>query len=135
MFDVLEQYPHQGEFDFFQVENLADKCNAPKSKSGIYVVVADDTHIIYIGYSGRMGTDGNIIHRKGGMYDRLVNGHQFGKKARKHTWPLKMKLDGFKKLTVLWYDTEKDNPCDVKRKLLTEFQEQFNGLPLWNKIL
>ena len=69
------------------------------------------------------------------MYDRLVNGHQFGKMARKHTWSLKMKQDGFKKLTVFWYDSEKDNSCDVKHKLLTEFQEQFNGLPLWNKIL
>ena len=39
------------------------------------------------------------------MYDRLVNGHQFGKKARKHTWPLKMKLDGFKKITVIKRDT------------------------------
>jgi len=135
MFEVLEKYPHQGEFNFLQSENLADKCNAPKAKSGIYIVAADDTHIIYIGRSGRMGLDGNIVHRKGGIYDRLVNGHQFGKIARKHSWPLRMKEVGFKKLTVFWYDTENDNPCDVEHKLLTEFQEQFGGLPLWNKML
>lgn len=70
MFEGLYKYNHNGEFDFCIADSLAEKCNAPTSKSGVYLVAADNKHLIYIGRSGRMDKDGKIIHRNGGMYDK-----------------------------------------------------------------
>jgi hypothetical protein len=39
--------------------------------------------LIYIGISGRVKKDGSLFIRKGGMKDRMINGHQFGEEPRK----------------------------------------------------
>lgn len=131
MFEILERYHHHGDFEFGKLENLAEKCNAPRNKSGIYIVFNEKNTLIYIGRSGHKLCDGTIKHRQDGIYGRLVDGKQFGK-ARRNSWPLKMKERGDERLLVFWYDTENDNPKAVESILLHEVVKEFGSLPPWN---
>lgn len=86
MFDLLNEYPNNGSFKFKSTDSLNDVCNAPTNKSGVYIVIAfigGEQELIYIGRSGKKDKKkGVIVHRKaglGGIKDRIVNGHQFGK--------------------------------------------------------
>lgn len=139
MFDLLNKYPNNGSFEFKSTDSLSKVCNAPTNKSGVYFVVAcrgDDKELIYVGRSGKK-VDGVIVHRKaklGGIKDRIVNGHQFGKVARKKSWPIEMKRNELDYLLVFWYDTENDDPVEVEHKLLREYKEEFGMLPAWNKV-
>ena len=137
MFEVLHKYQHCGSFKFRQSADLKDVCNAPTDRSGVYMVwaiVGGERTLLYIGRSGKM-KNGVIEHRKaglGGIKDRLVNGHQFGKMARRRSWPLIMEKEGFSELDVYWYDTGLDDPQKVERGLLEEYQEAVGNLPPWN---
>lgn len=139
MLELLDKYQHCGHFVFKRTDDLKDVCNAPDDRSGIYVVWTKfkDQHIIvYIGRSGRM-ENGVIVHRKaglGGMKDRLVNGHQFGKVPRKRSWPEAMEHFGLIELEVYWYDTENDDPVQVEHEILAKVKEEYGQLPPWNAI-
>ena len=39
---------------------------------------------------------------------------------------------GIKKLTVIWFDTENDDPVEVERLLLNEILHIRGSLPVWN---
>lgn len=131
MFDILDKYTHNGSFVFCETDDLADKCNAPKNKSGVYIVFNQDNALVYIGRSGEKLSDGTIKHRIDGIYGRLVKGKQFGE-SRKKSWPQKMKKEGFSSLRVFWYNTENDNPEAVESILLHEFNTKFGAIPIWN---
>lgn len=131
MFEILERYPHHGKFEFDKFDNLAEKCNAPKNKSGVYIVFNEKNTLIYIGRSGHKQSDGTIKHRQDGIYGRLVDGKQFGK-ARRNSWPIKMKDCGYQRFLVFWYDTGNDNPKAVESILLHEVIKEFGCLPPWN---
>lgn len=86
----------------------------------------------------RMKENGVIVHRKcglGGIKDRLVNGHQFGKLPRRRSWPMKMREMGLSVLSVFWFDTENDDPEKVEELLLAEATYKNGVLPPWNKQL
>ncbi|MFL3664038.1 MAG: hypothetical protein ACJ04Q_08550 [Flavobacteriales bacterium] len=87
MFNELTIYKNNNHF-FYTFENELDEvCNAPKNSSGIYLVYElknGKVELVYVGSSGKVQNDGQIKHRNGGMYDRIVNGHQFGKMPRKN---------------------------------------------------
>ena len=96
--------------------------------------------LIYIGRSGKVNDDGTIFIRKaglGGMKDRIVNGHQFGKIPRYKSWPLQMQSDGINKIYNDWYVTHNDeyidSPREVEKYLLKKYFDQFGQLPRWNK--
>ena len=138
MFDILTKYKNNGYFDFEPDDKLVSVCNAPTNKSGVYLVwnstCNGNKELIYIGRSGKK-ENGKIVHRKaglGGIKDRLVNGHQFGKFPRKRIWPIIMLQYGIKKLTVSWFDTENDDPVEVERLLLNEILHISGSLPVWN---
>lgn len=138
MFDILKKYNNNGYFDFEPDNRLVSVCNAPTNKSGVYLVwnstSKENQELLYIGRSGKK-ENGVIIHRKaglGGIKDRLVNGHQFGKLPRKKIWSLIMLQSGIKKLTVSWFDTENDDPVEVERILLNEILHISGNLPSWN---
>ena len=139
MFDSLQKYQHCGSFKFRRFDDLKEVCNAPTNRSGVYLVwteIGGKRHLLYIGRSGKM-VNGVIEHRKaglGGMKDRLVNGHQFGKTARKRSWPMIMEKQGIPELEVYWYDTRLDDPVEVEHALLAEFQDNYGQLPPWNSI-
>ena len=138
MFELLSKYSHKGEFNFKVLDSLGKVCNAPIDKSGVYLVWdatnPSNKELIYIGRSGKK-IDGQIIHRKaglGGMKDRLVNGHQFGKNPRKKIWPIVMEQTGIKQLSINWYDTDDDDPVEIERSLLAEAVKLLGILPRWN---
>lgn len=136
MFEILNKYSHTGQFEFHVDDNLRYVCNAPTDKSGVYIVWANE-QLLYIGRSGKK-ENGVIVHRKcglGGIKDRLVNGHQFGKLPRRRIWPEKMKEMGLSVLSIDWYDTEEDDPVEVERLLLAEAAYKNGVLPPWNNQL
>ena len=139
MLEQLEKYSHRGHFKFKGTDDLKDVCNAPDDRSGVYVVwttFQEQRLIVYIGRSGKM-VDGVIVHRKaglGGMKDRLVNGHQFGKVARRRSWPKIMEQFGLTELDVYWYDTENDDPVQVEHEILAEVKAEYGQLPPWNSM-
>lgn len=139
MLEQLEKYHHCDHFKFRRQDDLKEVCNAPDNRSGVYVVwttFREQRLIVYVGRSGKK-VDGVIIHRKaglGGMKDRLVNGHQFGKEPRKRSWPRVMGEFGLNELDVYWYDTGEDDPVQVEHDVLAEVKEEYGQLPPWNSI-
>tara|TARA_Y100000590_G_scaffold462491_1_gene626725 strand:- start:656 stop:1006 length:351 start_codon:yes stop_codon:yes gene_type:complete len=113
-------------------------CNAPRHSAGIYLVYAvngSKSKLVYIGMSGKMLNDGSIKIRQGGIFDRIVNGKQFGN-SRKISWKEKMIMEGIEKLNVEWYDTFKDHshiPKTTEGILLQNYYNFFLKLPLWNR--
>ena len=138
MFKILEKYKNTGSFDFYQSDSLSKVCNAPTDKSGVYIVwnATDqkDMKLLYIGRSGKK-ENGVIVHRKaglGGIKDRLVNGHQFGKNPRKRIWPDIMVKNNISRLHIEWYNTEEDDPVEIERELISEVLKIRGFLPEWN---
>ncbi len=141
----LNKYKNKDHFFFQPDDGLSKVCNAPTDKSGVYLVYAlknGKIELIYIGRSGKRLADGTIQNRKaglGGMKDRLVNGHHFGKIARKYAWPIQMMAEGIEALDIYWWVTydenHKDCPCDVELELLDYYNAVNGSLPKWNKSL
>jgi hypothetical protein len=144
MFDELSKYKHKDHFFLNHTDKLLEVCNAPSDKSGVYLVYAlkkGRVELVYIGRSGKKNNDGSIFVRKaglGGIKDRIVNGHQFGKTPRKVSWPNQMGLEGIEALDVYWYIThnkdDSDCPRQVEDNLLRMHREIFGHLPRWNKM-
>jgi hypothetical protein len=145
MFDELNKYKINNHFFFKQNDKLSDVCNAPTDKSGVYIVYAlskGRIDLVYIGRSGEKKPDGNIFVRKaslGGIKDRIVNGHQFGKIPRKISWINQMKIENIEALDVYWYATHdikcNDCPKEVENSLLQKYYDLYQELPRWNNRL
>ena len=133
MFALLNKYSNN-KYEFSQNDKLSEVCNAPRDKSGVYLVFdssdKNNIKLIYIGRSGEM-RDGVIKHRKDGLYGRLVKGKQFDE-PRRQSWPKKMKEMGISVVTVLWFDTGNDDPEEIEDRLLSEVISTFGALPIWN---
>lgn len=134
MFAILKKYSNANKFEFGQNERLSEVCNAPTDRSGVYLVFDSSDkskmQLLYIGRSGEM-KDGVIKHRKDGLYGRLVKGKQFDE-PRRQSWPKKMKEEGIFCLSVVWVDTENDDPEEIEDRLLSEAITTFGGIPIWN---
>lgn len=139
MFDELKKYNQNDHFFFKPIDNLGQVCNAPTDKSGVYIVYAlkgGRIELIYIGRSGKVEKDGSIFIRKaglGGIKDRIVNGHQFGKTPRKISWPKQILKENIEALDVYWYVTHNDkfNDCPriLENKLLQKHLDIYGRLP------
>src|ERR1044071_3252823 len=114
MTDELTKYKEHGHFFFQPTQQLRDVCNAPSDKSGVYIIYElrrGKVNLIYIGCSGRQKKDGTMFIRKaglGGLRDRLVNGHQFGKTPRRISWPIQMTTEGIEALDIYWFATHSE---------------------------
>lgn len=143
MFDELEKYEQNDHFFLKPTDELKEVCNAPDDKSGVYVVYAlknGRVELIYIGCSGKQEKDGSMFIRKvglGGLKDRIVNGHHFGKIPRRISWVNQMKLERIEALDVYWYVTHNseylDCPRTVENELLQIYHEIHGQLPKWNR--
>ncbi|WP_194972529.1 hypothetical protein [Aquiflexum lacus] len=77
----------------------------------IYRIINNKEELIYIGSSGQRTKDGKIKHRKGGIYDRLVNGYhpnRFGEQKRikrANSFPKQMLNEGLKTIKIYWWLT------------------------------
>ena len=145
MFDELNKYDLHDHFFLRPQDNLREVCNAPTNKSGIYIVYAlkkGKIELIYIGRSGKIGTDNLMSIRQaglGGIKDRIVNGHQFGKIPRRTSWINQIKMEGIEALDIYWYVTHNEKYSDCPRvlenKLLQKHLNIYGRLPKWNNEL
>ena len=139
MYKELKKFKTQNTFTFSQDDSLEVVCNAPEAGSGVFLVYAvdgEEKELIMVGSTGTIQNDGTLKSKNGGLYDKIVNGHQFAKTGRKYSWPAQMKLENIERLEVSWYDTfnakNKVIPTFVEGQMLQNFLDENGKLPRWN---
>ncbi|MCF8320210.1 MAG: hypothetical protein K9I35_03245 [Flavobacterium sp.] len=135
----LKKYKSTNSFLFTIDSNLEEVCNAPDGASGVFLVFdasGDTKKLIMVGSTGTVQNDGTLKSKNGGLYDKIVNGHQFAKTGRKYSWPAQMRKESMAKLEVFWYDTFNDKnkiiPTFLEGQILQNFLKENNKLPKWN---
>lgn len=138
MYKELKKFKTQNTFSLSQNDQLETVCNAPES-SGVFLVYAidgEERELIMVGSTGTVQNDGTLKSKNGGLYDKIVNGHQFAKTPRKFSWINQMKLENIERLEVSWYETfnEKNKaiPTAVEGQMLQNFLDENGRLPRWN---
>ncbi|MBF6609325.1 MAG: hypothetical protein ITG00_11435 [Flavobacterium sp.] len=139
MYKELKKFKITGSFTVTPDESLEEKCNAPENGSGIFMVYNDtgeDKDLIMVGSTGTVQNDGTLKSKNGGLFDKIVNGHQFAKTGRKYSWPAQMKTEGIELLEVHWFDTfntkHKVIPTFIEGQVLQNFLTENGRLPKWN---
>jgi hypothetical protein len=139
MYKELKKFKKTSSFTLTQNDNLELVCNAPQEGSGVFLVFQieeENSQLIMVGSTGTIQNDGTLKSKNGGLYDKIVNGHQFAKTARKYTWLSQMKLEEINKLEVFWFETfnEKNKfiPTFVEGQVLQLFLDENGILPKWN---
>ena len=139
MYKELKKFKVNNSFTFGQEDSLEEVCNASETGSGVFLVYAlngDDKELIMVGSTGTVQNDGTLKIKNGGLYDKIVNGHQFAKTGRKYSWPAQMKLENIERLEVLWYETYNEKtkgiPTFVEGQVLQNFLDEKGSLPRWN---
>ena len=138
MHKELEKYKNSNSFTFTVEDSLEEVCNASEG-SGVFVVNAingEEKELIMVGSTGTVQNDGTLKTKNGGLYDKIVNGHQFAKTGRKYSWPAQMKLEDIERLEVSWYETFNDKskaiPTFIEGQVLQNFLDENGRLPRWN---
>ncbi|UFH34817.1 hypothetical protein [Flavobacterium acetivorans] len=137
MYKELKKFEVSNQFSFSIDHSLEEVCNASEG-SGVFLVyaVGDDKELIMVGSTGTVQNDGTLKIKNGGLYDKIVNGHQFAKTGRKYSWPAQMKKEDISVLEVVWYDTFNDTvkaiPTAVEGQVLQNFLDENGKLPRWN---
>ena len=138
MYKELEKFKVSNSFTFTIEDSLEQACNASEG-AGVFVVYAvegDAKELIMVGSTGTVQNDGTLKSKNGGLYDKIVNGHQFAKTGRKYSWPAQMKLETISALEVVWYETfnayVKAIPTAVEGQVLQNFLDENAKLPRWN---
>jgi len=139
MYTELKDFTNNNNFTFTQQDSLETVCNAPEAGSGVFLVYAIDgeaKELIMVGSTGTVQNDGTLKIKNGGLYDKIVNGHQFAKTGRKYTWPAQMQKENIEALEVVWYETFNDKnkgiPTSVEGQVLQNFLNENGRLPKWN---
>ena len=139
MYKELKKFKKTSSFTLTQNDNLELVCNAPQEGSGVFLVYQveeENSQLIMVGSTGTIQNDGALKSKNGGLYDKIVNGHQFAKTARKYTWLSQMKLEEINKLEVFWFETfnekTKSIPTFVEGQVLQLFLDENGTLPKWN---
>jgi hypothetical protein len=139
MYKELKSIKNKNQFQFDLNDNLEEVCNAPDAASGIFLVYDisnEEKELIMVGSTGTVQNDGTLKSKNGGLYDKIVNGHQFAKTGRKYSWPAQMKKESIDKLEVYWYETFNDKnkiiPTFIEGQILQNYLTEFNKLPKWN---
>lgn len=139
MYKELKKFKTTNSFTISAEDSLETACNAPESGSGIFLVYAvngEEKELIMVGSTGTIQNDGTLKSKSGGLYDKIVNGHQFAKTGRKYSWPAQMKLENIDLLEVVWYETfnakNKVIPTFAEGQALQNFLDENGKLPRWN---
>jgi hypothetical protein len=94
MYKELTKFKTNNSFNFTTDDSLEEVCNATENGSGIFLVYdasGEEKELIMVGSTGTVQNDGTLKSKNGGLYDKIVNGHQFAKTGRKYSWPAQMK--------------------------------------------
>ena len=139
MYKELKKIKVNNQFAFSIDDSLEEVCNASEGGSGIFLVYAvdgEEKELIMVGSTGTIQNDGTLKSKNGGLFDKIVNGHQFAKTGRKYSWPAQMKLENIERLEVVWYDTFNDKvkviPTFIEGQVLQNFLDDKGSLPRWN---
>ncbi|MBK0368420.1 hypothetical protein [Flavobacterium agrisoli] len=139
MYKELEKFKSTDSFNFAIEDSLEAVCNAPDSASGVFLVYEitnEGKQLIMVGSTGTIQNNGTLKIKNGGLYDKIVNGHQFAKTGRKYSWPAQMKIESIAELEVVWYDTFNEEikaiPTAVEGAVLQQFFDKNGVLPKWN---
>ena len=139
MYKELKKFKTTKSFTFTVEDSLEEVCNAPEAGNGVFLVYAidgEEKELIMVGSTGTVQNDGTLKSKNGGLYDKIVNGHQFAKTGRKYTWPAQMKKEEISRLEVVWYETfnEKNKviPTFAEGQALQNFLDENGRLPKWN---
>lgn len=139
MYKELKKIKISGSFLFNADNQLENECNAPNDAPGIFMVydVKDDVKtLIMVGSTGTIQNNGSLKIKGGGLYDKIVEGHQFAKTGRKYTWPTQMQKENIDQLEVFWYETynakNKIIPTFLEGQMLQNFLDENGTLPQWN---
>jgi len=139
MYKELTKFKTNNSFSFTADDSLEQICNATENGSGIFLVYDasnEEKELIMVGSTGTVQNDGTLKSKNGGLYDKIVNGHQFAKTGRKYSWPAQMKLEKRDRLEVYWYETfnakNKFIPTYVEGLILQKFLDENGMLPKWN---
>lgn len=139
MYKELKKIKVKNQFQFTINDSLDEVCNASESGSGIFLVYSvsdEDKELIMVGSTGTIQNDGTLKSKNGGLFDKIVNGHQFAKTARKYSWSTQMKLENITSLEVAWYETFNDKnkiiPTFLEGQILQNFLDENGKLPRWN---
>mgnify|MGYP001194455727 FL=1 len=139
MYKELKKIKVKNQFAFSIDDSLEEVCNASEGGSGIFLVYAidgEEKELIMVGSTGTIQNDGTLKSKNGGLFDKIVNGHQFAKTGRKYSWPAQMKLENIARLEVYWYETfnEKNKviPTFLEGQILQNFLDENGKLPRWN---
>ena len=135
----LKKYKSTNSFLLTVDGNLEEVCNAPDGASGVFLVYDasnDEKQLIMVGSTGTVQNDGTLKVKSGGLYDKIVNGHQFAKTGRQYSWPEKKKKEAIESLEVVWYETftekVKGIPTFVEATVLQSYLTENGTLPKWN---
>jgi hypothetical protein len=138
MYKELKKIKNTNNFSFTINDSLEEVCNAPET-SGIFLVYdAKEAakELIMVASTGTIQNDGTLKSKNGGLYDKIVNGHQFAKTGRKYSWPAQMKLENIDRLEVYWYESFNDKikliPTTLEGQILQNFLDENGKLPRWN---
>lgn len=139
MYKELKKFKTTNSFSLTLDNNLEEVCNASDNGSGVFLVydaTNEEKELIMVGSTGTVQNDGSLKSKNGGLYDKIVNGHQFAKTGRKYSWPAQMKLENMDRLEVVWYETfnekSKAIPTFVEGQVLQNFLDENGKLPRWN---
>jgi len=139
MYKELKKFKTTNNFSFTVNDSLEEVCNASDNGSGVFLVydaTTEEKELIMVGSTGTVQNDGTLKSKNGGLYDKIVNGHQFAKTGRKYSWPAQMKLESIDRLEVYWYETfnakNKVIPTFVEGQVLQNFLDENGKLPRWN---
>ena len=137
MYKELEKFTVTNQFLFNADDSLEQVCNASEG-SGVFLVyaVGDEKELIMVGSTGTVQNNGALKIKNGGLFDKIVEGHQFAKTGRKYSWPAQMKKEAISNLEVVWYETfnneVKSIPTAVEGQVLQSFLDENGTLPRWN---
>lgn len=140
MFDQLHKYKENDNFFLTPETELESQCNAPKDKSGVFLVVElkyGRIEMVYIGSTEIKDMEKSTPGEIPSLFDTIVHGLQF-ENQRKISYKQKLieeKVDGY---DIYWYvtinDTIKDSPTMVKEKILKYYKSIYDKLPRWNRV-
>jgi hypothetical protein len=133
MLQELRKYKDCGSFMFDAKNPIGRVCNAPRNKAGIYVIYAVKNGVevmVYIGRSGKLKMDGSLFIRKGGLWDRLVNGKRDGE-PRRNYWMREMAAQRISALKICWFATHAPEFTDCPEALETLLINKYR--PTWNR--
>jgi hypothetical protein len=139
MYKELKKFKVTNSFTFTPEDSLESNCNATETGCGVflvYTIYSEAKELIMVGSTGTVQNDGTLKSKNGGLYDKIVNGHQFAKTGRKYSWPTQMKLEKIKILEVFWYETFNEKtkviPTFMEAQILQNFLDETSKLPRWN---